>query len=81
MAHEFLRKGENLPTFDDFVGGSMALVGLQDTYQLNLTEVIHGRIETGSRELRSPYELSGTIGQKHVTFSLHLNIRRISDRE
>lgn len=49
-----------MPTFDDFIGGSMALVGLQDTYGLNLSEVIYGTL--GSESVpQSPYELSGKL--------------------
>lgn len=48
-----------MPTYDDFIGGSMALVGLQDTYGLNLSEIIHGSLGADKPVPQSPYELSG----------------------
>jgi len=59
LAGEIIKKGEKLPSFEDFIGGSMALVGLQDTYALNLSEIIHGDLLTESTVQKSPYELSG----------------------
>lgn len=61
LAGEVIKRGEQLPTFDDFIGGSMALVGLQDTYALNLSEIIHGTLPTESNVQTSPYELSGKL--------------------
>ncbi|CAG7734724.1 unnamed protein product [Allacma fusca] len=58
LVDEVVRKGAYLPTFEDFIGGSMALVGLQDTYKLNLSDIIQGSIGEGSNTRRSPYELT-----------------------
>ncbi|ODN01274.1 Prolyl 4-hydroxylase subunit alpha-1 [Orchesella cincta] len=58
LAGEIIKKGEKLPSFEDFIGGSMALVGLQDTYALNLSEIIHGDLSTENAVQKSPYELS-----------------------
>jgi hypothetical protein len=60
-----------MPTFEDFIGGSMALVGLQDTYSLNMSDIIHGTLGSGSGIAsdnsvpQSPYELSGIILRLH----------------
>lgn len=59
MLGEVMQNGEKMPTFDDFIGGSMALVGLQDTYGLNLSEVILGSLGSDEPVPQSPYELTG----------------------
>jgi len=63
LAGEVIKKSELLPTFEDFVGGSVALVGLQDTYALNLSEIIHGSLPIEEKDAlpKSLYKLSGNV--------------------